>query len=126
MARRVVSVLRGPCGAAARTSDPALEANAYAVAEEVSLTLVLRGASVELAVAGARAVPVELAGAALPPLAASQDLRGLVESGVPVHACGASLRARGIPPDALLAGVQVAEAEDLASLLRHADAVLAW
>jgi intracellular sulfur oxidation DsrE/DsrF family protein len=126
MARRVVSVLRGPCGAAARTSDPALEANAYAVAEEVSLTLVLRGASVELAVAGARAVPVELAGAALPPLAASQDLRGLVESGVAVHACGASLRARGIPLDALLRGVRVAEADDLAMLLRQADAVLAW
>jgi intracellular sulfur oxidation DsrE/DsrF family protein len=126
MARRVVSVLRGPCGAAARTSDPALEANAYAIAEDVDLTLVLRGASVELAVAGARAVPVELAGAALPPLAASQDLRGLVESGVEVHACAASLQGRGIPAGALVEGVEIADAAALETLLRAADAVLAW
>ena len=126
MARRVVSVLRGPCGAAARTSDPALEANAYAVAEDVNLTLVLRGASAELAIAGARAVPVDLAGSALPPLAASQDLRGLVESGVDVHVCRDSLESRGIDPDELVAGVEVADAAALAALLHEADAVLAW
>jgi intracellular sulfur oxidation DsrE/DsrF family protein len=126
MARRVVSVLRGPCGAAARTSDPALEANAFAVAEDVDLTLVLRGASVELAVAGARPVPVTLAGRSLPPLAASQDLRGLVESGVEVHVCRASLEARGVEPDDLFDGVRVTDADALADLLRAADAVLAW
>jgi intracellular sulfur oxidation DsrE/DsrF family protein len=126
MARRVVSVLRGPCGAAARTSDPSLEANAYAVAEDVHLTLVLRGASVELAVAGARAVPVTLAGAALPPLAASQDLRGLVESGVEVHVCRDSLAWRGIDPGDLLEGVRPADGPALAALLRDADAVLGW
>lgn len=126
MARRVVSVLRGPCGSAARTSDPAVEANAYAIAEDVDLTIVLRGASVDLAVAGARAVPVELAGQPLPPLAASQDLRGLVESGVDVHACTASLADRGIDPDELLEGVRPSDADALTQLLRDADAVIGW
>jgi intracellular sulfur oxidation DsrE/DsrF family protein len=87
---------------------------------------VLRGASVELAVAGARAVPVEFAGRVLAPLAASQDLRGLVESGVEVHACAASLESNGIDPKDLLPGVRVADAAALADLLRDADAVLGW
>lgn len=125
MARRVVSVLRGPCGAA-RTSDPALEANAYAVAEDVHLTLVLRGTSVELAVAQASAVPVTLAGVGLAPLAASQDLRGLVESGVAVYADEASVAACGLSEGELLEGVRVVGHAELADLLRDADAVLGW
>jgi predicted peroxiredoxin len=71
-------------------------------------------------------VPVELAGEALPPLAASQDLRGLVESGVEVHACADSLEARGIVAGDLFQGVRVASAAELSTLLHDADAVLGW
>ena len=113
MARRVVSVLGGS-GDGSRMTDPALEANAYAVAEDVHLALVLRAAG------------VELAGVGLPPMAAGQDLRGLLESGVEVHVDGPSLAARGLRAADLLDGVRVVEAGDLADLLRDADAVLVW
>ena len=125
MARRVVSILRGPCGAA-RPSDPSLEANAYAIAEDVHLALVLRGSSVELAVARASASPVELAGVGLPPVAASQDLHGLIESGVEVYVDAASLHAHGLDPSALVRGVDVIGSDGLATLLREAEAVLGW
>jgi sulfur relay (sulfurtransferase) DsrF/TusC family protein len=125
MARRVVSVLRhGPC--ALRSGDAALEANAFAVAEDVDLSLVLRGAGVELALAAGELPPDELAGVALPPVVAAQDLRGLVESGVAVYADDASLAERGLQPDDLVAGVHIIDSETVAAVLRTADAVIAW
>jgi sulfur relay (sulfurtransferase) DsrF/TusC family protein len=125
MARRVVSVLRsGP--RALRTGEPALEANAYAVAEDVDLTLVLRGAGVELALAGAELPPEELAGVALPPVAAAHDLRAIVESGVAVYADAEDLARRGLDPSELVAGVRVIDSTAAASVLRDADAVIAW
>ncbi len=125
MARRIVSVLR--CGPAAlRGNAPALEANAYAVAEDVDLVLVLRGAAVELAVAGADARAGDLAGVALPPAAGVADLRGLVESGVRVLADAGDLAVAGLGRDDLVAGVEAADAEVLAATLRGADAVVTW
>jgi intracellular sulfur oxidation DsrE/DsrF family protein len=125
MARRIVSVLRGPSGAP-RPSDAALEANAYAVAEDLDLSLVLRGRGVELAQRRSDAPPHELAGQVLPDAATAADLQGLVESGVPVYVGSDCLAQLGVAPTELLDGVRVVDAAAIAALLRDADAVLAW
>lgn len=125
MARRVVSVLHGAAGAP-RADDAAVEANAYAVAEDIDLVLLLRGRGVELAQVRAGVAPPNLAGVALPDPSAAADLRGLVESGVPVYVGGDCLAQLGLAADDLLEGVRVVDADAVADLLRHADAVLAW
>jgi intracellular sulfur oxidation DsrE/DsrF family protein len=125
MARRVVSLLRGPAGAA-RANDAALEANAFAVAEDLDLTLVLRGRGVELAQHRPPDAPLELAGRPLPDPAAASDLQGLLESGVPVFVGADCLAELGLGPDDLLAGVRIVDAPAIAGLLRDADAVVAW
>ncbi len=125
MARRVTSLLRRPPGAL-RSTDPALEANAYAVAEDVDLTIVLRGDAVEFALAGSEARPSRVAGVAMPPAAGSQDLRGLVESGVRVVVDAAAVSARGVQAGQLIAGVQVADDQEIAAVLADAEGVLTW
>lgn len=125
MARVVVSLVRSAAGAP-RGTEPALEANAYAVAEDLDVRVVLAGDAVELALAGGQAGPTEIAGVALPPAATGQDLRALIESGVAVRALSEDLRARGIDPGALVDGVAALEQTELAALLRAADAVLVW
>lgn len=125
MARRVVSLLRSPPGAL-RTTDPALEANAYAVAEDVELTVVLRGDAVEFALAGGEARPAQIAGVALPPAAGSQDLRGLLESGVRVVAEAAALSSRGIESSDVIGGVHTADDAEITRILTGAEGVLTW
>lgn len=125
MARRVVSVLQGVAGGLLAT-EPALEANAYAIAEDVDLAVVLRGPAVELAVAGGEVRPGELAGVALPPAASAQDLRGLVESGVQLLVEDRELARLGVHTDDLVDGVEVRDAAGLAETLRTADAILGW
>ena len=125
MARRIASLLRNAPGAL-RSTDPALEANAYAVAEDVDLTLVLRSDAVEFAFAGSEARPTRVAGVALPPAAGSQDLRGLLESGVRVVVDGAALTARGVDAAQLIPGVDIADDDDIAAVLADAEGVLTW
>lgn len=125
MARRVVSVLRGPSGAP-RPNDPALEANAYAVAEDLDLALLLRGRGVELAQHRSPHASLDLAGRALPDPAAAADLQGLIESGVPVYVGEDCLAQLGLGADDLLDGVRIVDADAVADLFRDADAVLAW
>ena len=125
MARRIVSVLRAGPGAL-RATDPALEANAYAVAEDVDLTVVLRGDAVEFALASGEVRPSQLAGVALPPAAGGQDLRGLVESGVRVLVEDVALHARGIPAQHTVSGVHIASEEQIAAALAQAEGVLSW
>jgi predicted peroxiredoxin len=125
MARRIVSVVRTAPGAL-RATDPALEANAYAVAEDLDLTVVLRADAVELALAGGEVRPAQLAGVALPPAAGGQDLRGLVESGVRVLVEQDALSARGIAADHIVRGVEVADAERIFAVLSEAEGVLTW
>jgi intracellular sulfur oxidation DsrE/DsrF family protein len=125
MARRVVSVLQRP-PAALRSTDPALEANAYAVAEDVDLTVILRGDAVDFALAGGEARPGSIAGVALPPGAGGQDLRGLIESGVRVVADGSALTHRGIERASLVAGVEIVDRQQLTALLVDSEAVLTW
>ena len=125
MARRVVSLLRTAPGAL-RSTDPALEANAYAVAEDVDLTVILRGDAVDFALAGGEARPAQIAGVSLPPAAGSQDLRGLLESGVRVVAEAAALRHRGIEPSDLIGGVSIADDAEVIRILTAAEGVLTW
>lgn len=125
MARRVVSLVRGMAGDL-RPSEPSLEANAYAVAEDVELTLVLEGSAVQLAVAGGEAPPGEIAGAQVPPTASAHDLRGLVESGVAIRAASEDLERFGLEEGMLVSGVEPADPAAIAGLLRDAEAVLVW
>jgi sulfur relay (sulfurtransferase) DsrF/TusC family protein len=125
MARRVVSVI-GSAPQALRPSDPVLEANAYAVAEDIDLELVLRNDGVGLALAAGGAPPAQLAGVDLRPGVPGQDLRALLESGIGVHVDAAALAPRGLSAEDLVGGVTVAAPEDLTELLRTADAVLIW
>lgn len=125
MARRMVSVLRAS-PSALRATDPALEANAYAVAEDLDLTVVLRADAVELALAGGEVRPAQLAGVALPPSAGGQDLRGLVESGVRVLVEQDALSLRGIAARDIVRGVEVADAEQIFAVLSEAEGVLTW
>jgi intracellular sulfur oxidation DsrE/DsrF family protein len=125
MARRVVSLLRSPPGAL-RTTDPALEANAYAVAEDVDLTVILRGDAVDFALVGGETRPAQIAGVDLPPAAGSQDLRGLLESGVRVVAESAALVSRGIDLADVIGGVEVADDGEVTRILTEAEGVLTW
>lgn len=125
MARRVVSILSGP-PAAMSTEDPVLEANIYAVAEDVDLTVLLRGAAIEYATVATEVPAATLAGHPLPNARCARDLRGLLESGVLVYVDAVSAAHEGIGPDGLIAGVSVADADEQRDLLRHADAVLHW
>lgn len=125
MARRIASLLRA-APAALRATDPALEANAYAVAEDVDLTVVLQGAAVELAVAASEGRPTQVAGVSLPPAASGQDLRGLIESGVRVVAHGRDVDEHGIDRAALVPGVEVVETRTVATILSDAEGVLTW
>ena len=125
MPRRVVSLLRrGP--AALRASDPVLEANAYALAVDLDLTVLLVDDGVELAIAEGRETAGDLAGAQLPASAGPQDLRGLVESGVPVYAAAGALARRGLTEADLLPGVRSAEQDRVDELLTDAEAVVNW
>lgn len=125
MVRRVVSLVRsGP--QALRSTEAVFEANAFAVAEDVDLTVVLAGAAVELAIAAGEVRPGELAGVALPPAASGQDLLGLLESGVGVLVADADLQSRGLAADDLVAGVEVVDGAAVADVLRRAEAVLTW
>lgn len=125
MVRRLVTLVQGP-PAALRPIDPAMEANAYAVAEDVDLTVVLRHDGATYAVAAAETMPRLLAGIGLPAGAGSQDLRGLLESGVRVVVDAAALADRGIPRAALVDGVEIADDDELSAIIRQAQGVLAW
>lgn len=125
MARRVVSLVRSAPRALWGT-DPVLEANAYAVAEDVEVSLVLAGDAVELALAHGQVPPGELAGVALPPAASGQDLRGLLESGIGVFVLTPDLDRRGLHDGSLVDGVARVDEDGLARLLGRADAVVTW
>lgn len=125
MVRRVVSLVRRP-PAALHGADPVLEANAYAVAEAVDLTVVLAGPGVELALAGGEVPPRSVGGVPVPPAAADQDLRGLLESGVDVYVAAAGLERLGIGEEDLVEGVRVSDTTTIAEILRDAEAVLSW
>lgn len=125
MARRVVSIMSG-APAAVSPADPVLEANVYAVAEDIDLSVVLRGAAIEYAAKTTSVAPARLAGRPLPNARCGRDLRGLLESGVPVFVDAHSAAGQGLQADDLVDGVSLADTRHLTALLRGADAVLHW
>lgn len=125
MARRVVSVLSG-APAAVSPADPVLEANVYAVAEDVDLTVVLRDAAIDYALRNAVVPVARLAGRALPNARCARDLRGLLESGVAVYVDADSAARAGVGANELVDGVDLADGPAIADLLVQADAVLHW
>lgn len=125
MARRVVSIMSG-APAAISPFDPVLEANVYAVAADVDLTVLLRGAAIEYATRLTPVPAARLAGRAMPDARCARDLRGLLESGVAVFVDADAVRRAGLRADDLVDGVRWADNDRRCELLRTADAVLHW
>lgn len=126
MVTRVLSILRSADPGAPRATDPALDLNAYALAEDVELTLVLKAAGVELALAGAHARAATVAGVEVPAPTAGDDLRALLESGVTVLAVVEDLAARGLDGGDLLPGVRTVAETEIASAIGEHDVTLTW
>lgn len=124
MITRVLSLVRGSDAGAARAADPALDLNAYAVAEDVELTLVLQDRGVELALASTSCEPVDLAGVEVPAAFPATDLRALLASGVRIVAVADDLVARGLGGEDLLAGIEVVDGASLARLVVEHDVTL--
>lgn len=124
MVTRVLSILRGSDAGAARPNDPALDLNAYAVAEDVDLTLVLKDHGVELGLANAACHTEVIAGVDVPAAVPATDLRALLGSGVRILAVAQDLTARGLAGDDLLDGVEVLDEAGLAGLLAAHDVTL--
>lgn len=121
---RVLSIVRDADVGAARAADPALDTNAYAVADEIDLTLVLKDRGVELALDGVCCDGAELRGVAVPVTEPGRDLRGLAASGVQVYAVSEDLALRGIEPSAVVDGVALLTEAELAGLLTTHDVTL--
>lgn len=121
---RVLSLVRGADAGSARTADPALDLNAFAVADVIDLTLVLKDRAVELAVDAAHVHPIDIAGVPVPAALPSTDIRALLGSGVRVLAVADDLQRRGIDADRLVEGVEVVDESVLAGLLIAADVTL--
>ncbi|MGH3441577.1 MAG: hypothetical protein ACRDUY_05950 [Nitriliruptorales bacterium] len=126
MVTRVLSVLRSADPGAARPADPVLDLNAYALAEDVELTLVLKAAGVELGLSGALSRAATVGGLEVPAPVAGDDLRALLASGVRVVAVEEDLSARGIDVTDLLEGIEVLPETDLGDLLVGHDVELTW
>lgn len=120
----VLSLIRGSDAGAARPADPALELNAYAVAEDIELTLVLQDRGVELALRDAHHHAGAVAGVDVPVAAPETDIRALVASGVRVLAVRDDLTARGLEPGDLVEGVEPIDGSELAGLIVEHDATL--
>lgn len=121
---KVLSIVRDADVGAARRDDPALDANAYAVADEVELTLVLKDRGVELALDGICCDGANLRGVAVPVTEPARDLRALIASDVRVYAVAEDLEVRGIATSTLLAGIEPLAEAELAGLIATNDVTL--
>ena len=121
---RVLSIVRGADVGAARPVDPALDATSFAIADEIDLTVVLKDRGVELGLDGVCCDQGTLSGLAVPAAEPGVDLRGLIASGVRVHAVREDLEARGIEPSALVAGIEPLAEVELAALIVAHDVTL--
>ena len=126
MVTRVLSILRSADPGAPRPTDPVLDLNAYALAEDVELCLVLKAAGVELGVAEAHVRAAAIAGIDVPAAAPEDDLRALLASGVRILAVEEDLTARGLTGEELVPGIDVLAEPDLATLLTEHDVTLTW
>ncbi len=124
MVKRVLSIVRGADIGGAGGDAPALDLNAYAVAEDVELTLVLADRAVEYATRSPDATARKIATVALPATDPRADLVALVASGVRVVALSDDLDGRGLGPDDLLEGVGQVSTDELADLFATHDVAL--
>lgn len=124
MPTRVLSLLRGSDAGAARALDPSLDLNAYAVAEDIELTLVLKDAAVELGLTGVACHPLTVAGIDVPAAQPKTDLQALLGSGVRVLAVTEDLTSRGIDPGELLEGIDLVDERGLAELVATSQVTL--
>jgi len=120
----VLSIVRDADVGAARGEDPALDANAFALADEIELTLVLKDGAVELGLDGVCCDGANLSGVALPVTEPARDLRALVASGVRVFAVAEDLAVRGVDTSTLVEGIEPLAESDLARLIATNDVTL--
>lgn len=126
MVTRVLSVLRSADPGAPRPADPVLDLNAYALAEDIELSLVLKAGGVELGVAEAHVQPATIAGIDVPAAVPEHDIKALLASGVRVVAVEEDLRARGLADADLIGGIEVLPEAGLSTLLTEHDVTLTW
>lgn len=124
MITRVLAILRGSDAGAPRTVDPALDVTAFALADEIDLTMVLKDRGVQLALRGARCRGVTIAGVEVPAPDPAADLAALLASGVRVVVVDEDLARRGISPGDLLADIEVVDEATIARLLLEHDVTL--
>lgn len=122
--KRVLSVVRGADAGAARETDPTLDLNAYALAEELELTIVLAGRGVELALGDPRVARLSVAGVEVPAATPGSDVRALLASGVRVFALAEDVGARGLDATDLVAGIELIASDRFAELLTEHDVTL--
>lgn len=126
MPTTVLSILRSTDPGAPVSADPVLDLNAYALAEDVELTLVLKAAGVEIGIANAHVHPASVGGIEVPAAAAESDLVALLASGVRVVAVEEDLVARGLAPGDLVDGIATIPEAEFAELLTASDVTLTW
>lgn len=124
MTTRVLTILRGAEAGAARSADPAVDTTAFAVADDIELTVVLKDRAVELGLAGTRCRSAPLAGVDVPAAEPAADLRALLASGIRVLAVAEDLAVRGLRPGSLLAGIEPLPEAGLAPLIAGHDVTL--
>lgn len=91
------------------------------------LDILLRGNAVNYAVEGQQAKPVVIGNwTQRHPADVVGQIRGLVDSGVRVYACGMDIRNRGISTNEMLASVVVLSQSGVTRLFESYDRVLAW
>lgn len=115
--RQVLSLVRDARVGALRHDEPALDTNAYAVVDEVDLTLVLKDDGVELALDGACCEGTQLAHAVLPVTEPARDLQALLACGVQVYAIEEDLARRGLATGDLIEGIIPIPETELAQLV---------
>jgi hypothetical protein len=124
MTTRVLTILRGAEAGAARSADPAVDTTAFAVADDIELTVVLKDRAVALGLGGTRCHAAPLAGVDVPAAEPATDLRALLASGIRVLAVAEDLAVRGLRPAALLAGIEPLAEAELARLIAGHDVTL--
>lgn len=124
MVTRVLSIVRSSEPGAARSADPALDLNTYAVAEDVELTLVLRDRGVELALANVADHRASIAGVEVAAARPADDIAALLASGIRVLAVDRDVTVRGLLASDLVAGTEVVDEAALAGLIASHDVTL--
>lgn len=124
--KRVLAIFERPVYGNMESTDVGLFASTYAPVAGVDLAILLRGGAVHYAVAAQDSEGIEILGHPIPVMNVARDLALFVESGTPVYVVGSDLKARGIAPEELIAGVTVVDGDGVAELQELGDLILVW